>query len=311
MDKNQKQRLAEKIWSDFNNQLKIFNTPEFIKEYGEIGELPRSIISMSLSSLLHKQFCNIVQENGYTNSLLSSESFYRILKTGITGNTNTETLNMFSVYLGYTSLEDYATKKPITNDTSTKDVINEFIEPTKKKSYFWAVVSVLGLLGISLLIWNNLSSERTYNSVADIDSTTQNEIFSFVKEAADVELKTYQKLPIIDTTMLSKYYDNKCESYWGFIIRLINVHHNLNLVVTNKDNPTRYRIDSMKVTRVNKDTVFVNTKEFWYLRWYYSDSLKYDLTRERMRDFANTYGILIKNGKKKIVSYNSVVAKRY
>ena len=305
MNIEQKQLYAEKIWQDYCNSVKNNWTSKEVKEIGELGVFPRNTIPTSISEKLFESFDKEVKDNGYKGSLMNAQSFDRILKSGITGSTKTTTLDMFCYFLYKDNFNGYAAKNPLSE--------SEVIISTKGKRpiWHWGIVG-LGLIGISLLVnFFFFSSQSTYSSVDDVDDKTKKEIFSFIHEAAESEFQTYKVLPKIDTSSLGKYYVPTCDSFWASIIRVTNVHHNLNLVITNPENNSRYKIDSIKISKVNKDTIFVDTKEFWYLRWYSNDSLKYDSKRERMRDFANTYAVLSKNGKNKIVGYKSIVAKRY
>jgi hypothetical protein len=305
MNIEQKQLYAQKIWHNYCDSVKNNWTSKEVKEIGELGVFPRNTIPTSISEKLFDTFDKVVKDNGYKGSLMNAQSFDRILKSGITGSTKTTTLDMFCYFLHKDNFNGYTAKNPL----SESEVI--VFTKVKRPLWHWGILGV-ALIGIFIIgKFFFFGNQNKYSSVDDIDEKTKKEVFSFINNAAESEFQTYKVLPKIDTSSLGKYYIPTCDSFWASIIRVTNVHHNLNLVITNPENNSRYKIDSIKISRVNKDTIFVDTKEFWYLRWYSNDSLKYDLKRERMRDFANTYAVLLKNGDKKIVGYKSLVAKRY
>ena len=305
MEKKQKQEYAQLIWQKYCDKIENEWKSQQTKNFGELGKMPRNDVSVSLSEFLFEDFKSKSVKNGYSSQFMSSTSFYRILRTGINGSTQTETLNMFCYYLGVKGFDEFAE----TNKLSKISPIGD--DKYNYKKWLGIGLVLIGLLSIIYYTINRSASTITYSNVEDLDAKTEKDVINFVRKAIDVEYKTYQKLPAIEVSELEKYYIDSCQAYWSGIIRITNVHHNLNLTITNLDNPSKYRIDTIKVVRVNADTIFVSTKEFWYLRWYNDTAKEYDKTRDRMRDFANEYGVLVKDDKKKIVSYKYAVAKRY
>ncbi len=92
-------------------------------------------------------------------------------------------------------------------------------------------------------------------------------ILEVVEKAVAAEYRSYQRLPELDSKSLEKYFSTDGPAFKR-IFHILQLHISKGWIVSNKWNPSTYQIIESKVTKLDKNIAEVNSKEYWYLRWF-------------------------------------------
>ena len=121
------------------------------------------------------------------------------------------------------------------------------------------------LAGYCLLV-RDLSREQ----IQSIEGSLENlnvYLERVVAESIDAEFRAYMGLPEIYTEELQRWFIPDSPAF-NEILNLLTRHHKRGWVISNPLNPSTKRFLSVKVKRIEGDTAFINTLEYWYLRWW-------------------------------------------
>ena len=90
-----------------------------------------------------------------------------------------------------------------------------------------------------------------------------------IAEAADAEFRAYQALPKIESGELDKWFYPESPAKKE-IRNLLQRHKAKGWNLTNPLNPSTKRVLSIKIKKISPFETFVQTTEYWYLRWWNS-----------------------------------------
>lgn len=88
-----------------------------------------------------------------------------------------------------------------------------------------------------------------------------------VAESIDAEFRSYMGLPEIHAEELRRWFIPDSPAFKE-ILNLLTRHRKRGWIISNLLNPSTKRLLSVKVKKIEGDTAFVNTIEYWYLRWW-------------------------------------------
>jgi hypothetical protein len=102
----------------------------------------------------------------------------------------------------------------------------------------------------------------------------ERKIFECISEGINSEFESYKKLPIVDTSKLKGFYFPDRSAYKR-IYHLLKRHQKRGWVISNKNNPSTVELLEIELYSLKHNKVQVQTKEYWYLRWYDVSLKKY------------------------------------
>ena len=88
-----------------------------------------------------------------------------------------------------------------------------------------------------------------------------------VAESIDAEFRAYMGLPQVHEEELRRWFIPDSPAF-NEILNLLTRHRKRGWIISNPLNPSTKRLLSVKVKKIEHDTAFVNTVEYWYLRWW-------------------------------------------
>jgi hypothetical protein len=95
-----------------------------------------------------------------------------------------------------------------------------------------------------------------------------------VARCLQVEFEAYQRLPTIERDSLLECYLNDEPAYKEIIARLEGLKRR-GWIITNFQNPSTYRLTSIKVKKIDDKCATVKTTEYWYLFWWSESEKRY------------------------------------
>lgn len=95
-----------------------------------------------------------------------------------------------------------------------------------------------------------------------------------VTESIDAEFHAYMSLPEINMDKLKNWFITDSPAMKE-IMNVLTRHKQRGWIITNPWNPSTRRLLNIKVKEIKNDAAFVNTLEYWYLRWYDQAEDKY------------------------------------
>jgi hypothetical protein len=120
--------------------------------------------------------------------------------------------------------------------------------------------SAICILTISLL----------YNMIKPQDE----QFYLLIKQSLNREFMAYKNLPKLDTVWFKNFYTHNGDAQNKLLERLI-FHKNRNEVINNHKNPSNFEYINGRIIEVDSNRVIVETKEYWYNKWYNIQKNKY------------------------------------
>ena len=88
-----------------------------------------------------------------------------------------------------------------------------------------------------------------------------------ITEAMDAEFRAYAALPRIDQDDLNKWFVTDSPAMKE-IMNLLTRHQKKGWIISNSLNPSTKRLLDIKVKKIENLHAFINTMEYWFLRWW-------------------------------------------
>lgn len=204
-----------------------------------------------------------IEEVIHIKNPLNHRTLINILKGGFALNAQKNTLNNFSLFLGYNDFDDFCLQKTQRYETLQNIPPDRF----KNKLILGLSLGLIALFLTIIIFWH-------YNSYK---ATDKEMIIKTIKMANKAQYNTFKYLPNLKIAALEKYYI-KGSSAYNLIIHLLNKQKNKRLVISYpSDNPSYFTIHSVKVIDLQKDYALAESSEHWYLKWYSLEKNKYEL----------------------------------
>ncbi len=121
------------------------------------------------------------------------------------------------------------------------------------------------LAGYCLLVRH--VSENPCELVPDAGANVKAYLERVVAESIDAEFRAYLALPQIETDELHQWFCLDSPAIKE-ILNLLSRHQKKRWIISNPMNPSTKRLLNVKVKRIEGSEAFVNTMEYWYLRWW-------------------------------------------
>lgn len=186
-----------------------------------------------------------------TNVSVSRDTVLRFNKGE--GGDSKSSLNAFSKYLGYSSYEAFALS---------------FDSKTKRQDYLkYTVIAFLslGLIAYFFKFWYVPNKEKK-------------DIITVISEANLRQFTAFRDLNLKDTIRIDSFY-TKTGSARKSIVTLLKQSAKCNRRIDIPiDNPSFYKIHSLRVVELSEKEAIVKTKEHWFLKWYDMKEEKYTVS---------------------------------
>ncbi len=170
------------------------------------------------------------------------------------GGDSTQTLNIVAKYLDYEHFDAFSAFqiKQLADGKQPRNTKNNI-----KIAKIGASILLISALGYSLLI-------KPY--------TEKQKILKVITEANQAQFMSFGQLPIIDTLKIEKYYSKKGNAWPAILTSLITRNADSLTISQPKINPSYYKLFEARVISINAEKAIVETDEYWFLKWYKTDS---------------------------------------
>ncbi len=193
---------------------------------------------------------HIENETAISNPF-NHRTLINMVKSGIAPNAKNHTLNTLSRFCGYPDFDTFCNAG---TGHSQKDPQNRRLA--------WGVA----ILALALIYWGITRTDPQ-----------QKAIFIVIEKANQAQFEAYRKLPEVFTDDLKKYYTaegSACKVIEDILKRSAEKNRTIHLPA---GNPSYYTLHDMKLISRDSDKAIMETREYWYLRWYNTETGAYEI----------------------------------
>lgn len=280
-------------YSNFGNDFSSVNN-----NYGKKSNFLNAVRENIKKAILEKfnlDIDNYPTIKGNKEAKMSGATIEKIITSELKSDVS---IKIISQYLGYTNFEAFKNQyvrideEALPAQPESQSIGNDIIphnqpNTSNLKGFYTSILRYRKVLILTLFV--GLISVITYlllhkkiahpisknNNVIVVDSLFFKNIIYLADSA---EYKAYKKMPIIDTLEVDFYFTQKGSARATIVQKLVE-HHKKNYTITNNNNPSYYRVYSCRFISFNpqKNEVYLETEEKWYLQWYGIIEKKYEV----------------------------------
>ena len=129
-----------------------------------------------------------------------------------------------------------------------------------------------------------------YQYFIENHSEDEAKIKDIIQKAIQAEFDAYRSLPTIHTDELKKYFLVKGSAYKR-IEAVLQRRFADECILNNPNNSSTSELVEFRLSKIEEAEIHVQTKEYWYLRWYNKDSLELEYIYNELNE---QFYILIK-----------------
>lgn len=250
----EKTYYVEELWQQFKHKI----ASEWEKKYDQFGSSPSQIIKLTqFSRAVHKD----IKLHAKRVELFDEQTLYQYLKSdGISLNSKSKTLEVFSVYLGYLDWDEFCKRNESLIRSKQKIDLEGNINTNNKTAMKKVPYSVYALILITLFFLGFMAWWlKNKSSFTDVEKA----YFKGVIEGANnSEIKAYASLPNVDTAIFDLYFMNNSKARNTIISRIERRADSFLL-----DKSSHYNLLHIEYVYKKDKEVRLETQETWRILW--------------------------------------------
>lgn len=259
LSKSERISYSELLWNDF----KVKAEKEWNEKYQDYGEGINNVkVTTKFSQALCSDMKSYMTENNLKYKVpyhLTIDKYWK--QDGFPENVQEASLDVFSIYLGYSDWNNFTKTREILVKKEQKIAEKSLpVAPPANNNRKNALLFFLGVGVISLLFFA-FNSENTLDEKSIIEQV--------VKESIAAEFGAYATIP--DTTTALSLIDSffvKDRSAYTDVTSRVRKITSRNWILNNANNPSTADLLTIETESIEENHAYVNTKEFWLIKWF-------------------------------------------